>query len=374
MALSPADSGAEAAPGNPSIQSGGQTGDRIHEPAAPDRPSAPSQPHSADAGLTGAGQAQGGLIGWVVGRKPGPLLICVGGLHGNEPAGVRALTALIGEIRARRDRMAGDFVAVVGNVAALAAGRRFMTHDLNRIWTPERVLKAQQWLEDGVVEGNGAQPSLEEVEMIRLLRIFAAISRRRRGPVHVLDLHTTSGAGGTFTTTSDLPRNRDFALAIPVPLVLGLDEHLSGTLLDYLDGLGYTTTVCECGQHSEPRSVMRAEAAIWLAIRATGLLDARHAPEAARGEHRLRAGSAHLPQIFRTVHRHAVTPRDRYQTLPGFTNFQSIQRGDLIGIDRRGEIASPADGRLLMPLYQELGEDGFFVVRDRGASASHSPH
>ncbi len=314
-------------------------------------------------GVLGVGEAQGGLIGWVAGHRPGPLLLCVGGLHGNEPAGVRALTALIGDIRSRRRQMAGDFVAVMGNTAALAAGRRFMASDLNRIWTPERVLKGRQRL-DGGAAGRGAAPTPEEAEMVRLLHLLEAVAARRRGPVQVLDLHTTSGRGGTFTTTADLPRNRSLALALPVPLVLGLGEHLNGTLIDYLDGLGYTTTVCECGQHREPRAVARAEAAVWLAIRAAGLLPPALVPEAAHGHRLLEGDSAHLPPILRTVHRHPVTPRDRYRTLPGFRNFQHIQRGDLIGIDRRGEVASPKDGRLLMPLYQRLGEDGFFVVRD----------
>ncbi|MEO1085677.1 MAG: aspartoacylase, partial [Acidobacteriota bacterium] len=31
--------------------------------------------------------------------------------------------------------------------------------------------------------------------------------------------------------------------------------------------------------------------------------------------------------------------------------------------DRRGDILSPHDGLILMPLYQQQGEDGFFLVR-----------
>ncbi len=344
------------------------------EASAIERPSAPHEPplsgerggRAGAASGFGVGEARSGLIGWVAGRRPGPLLLCVGGLHGNEPAGVRALTAMIDDVRARRGRMAGDFVAVMGNMAALDAGRRFMATDLNRIWTPERVLRGRQRLEGGAGGRGGPAPTLEELEMVRLLRVLDAVALRRRGPVHVLDLHTTSGRGGTFASTADLPGYRRLALAIPVPLVLGLGEHLNGTLLDYLDGLGYATTVCECGQHREPRAVARAEAAVWIAIAAAGLLPAARVPEAAHGHRLLKADSAHLPRVLRTVHRHPITPRDGYRTLPGFRNFQRIQRGDLIGIDRRGEVASPRDGRLLMPLYQRLGEDGFFVVRDSG--------
>ena len=337
-----------------------------------------------------ASRTDSGLIGWVEGASEGPLLLCIGGLHGNEPAGVHALEALIGQVRARRGAMAGDFVAVVGNTSALTAGRRFLSHDMNRAWTAGRIdlsrnghasAEAHRGVDEDLrrvrksadLSRPGVHPlrrkrvsglSPEDREMVRLLHLLDVVAERRRGPVHVLDLHTTSGRGGTFTSTADLPRNRRFAMKIPVPLVLGLDEHLEGTLLGYLDQLDYTTTVCECGQHEEPRAVTRARAAVWLAIRAAGLLPETAVPEARRSFRIMRAARDHLPKVFETVHRHPVTPADRYRTRPGFGNFQLIRAGQVVGDDRRGKVAAPMSGRLLMPLYQELGEDGFFIVRE----------
>ena len=40
-----------------------------------------------------------------------------------------------------------------------------------------------------------------------------------------------------------------------------------------------------------------------------------------------------------------------------------LVEGDLAD-DRGGAIRSREGGRILMPLYQELGEDGFFVIRE----------
>lgn len=286
--------------------------------------------------------------------------------------------------------MAGDFVAAVGNTAALNAGRRFLSYDMNRAWTAGRIdLSRNGHAPSGAYPGvaddlqraqKSADPSRpgvhtlhrrrvsaplpEDLEMVRLLRLLGVIAERRRGPVHVLDLHTTSGRGGTFTSTADIPRNRRFAMKIPVPLVLGLDEHLEGTLLGHLDELGYTTTVCECGQHDEPRAVTRAQAAVWLAVQAAGLLPEAAVPEAPRSFRIMRAARDHLPKVFETIHRHPVTPADRYRTRPGFGNFQLVRAGQVVGDDRQGKVGAPISGRLLMPLYQELGEDGFFVVRE----------
>ena len=48
----------------------------------------------------------------------------------------------------------------------------------------------------------------------------------------------------------------------------------------------------------------------------------------------------------------------------GYQNFQPIQSGEEIADDRRGPVRVGEDARLLMPLYQAQGSDGFFVVRE----------
>jgi hypothetical protein len=48
---------------------------------------------------------------------------------------------------------------------------------------------------------------------------------------------------------------------------------------------------------------------------------------------------------------------------PGYSNFARVTRGQRLAVDRRGEVRSPANGLLFLPLYQKRGEDGFFLVR-----------
>jgi len=294
------------------------------------------------------------------------LLLCVGGLHGNEPAGVAALEELVTLVEARRHALRGDFVAVAGNLQALAAGRRFLCYDLNRAWTESRIGVAG----DRIGSANGTAAAPEDVELVRMLSVLGEVASRRRGPVWFLDLHTTSGGGGAFTTSADEPRHKRFAMSIPAPLVLGLNQHLEGTLTAYLDSLGYTSAVFECGQHEEAESRVRAASAVWLAIRAAGLLADGDAPEARSGYRRLETAYRRLPRILEMRYRHPVEKEDRYTTRPGFRNFQPVRAGDAIGDDRNGEVTAPKGGRILMPLYQELGEDGFFVVRDVVAARS----
>ena len=48
---------------------------------------------------------------------------------------------------------------------------------------------------------------------------------------------------------------------------------------------------------------------------------------------------------------------------PGYSNFDAVERRQVLGEDSRGVVRSPRRGLLLMPLYQGLGSDGFFVGR-----------
>lgn len=49
---------------------------------------------------------------------------------------------------------------------------------------------------------------------------------------------------------------------------------------------------------------------------------------------------------------------------PGFKNFQPVRRGKVLARDRTGAIKASETGLVLLPLYQPLGDDGFFLARE----------
>src|SRR5690606_21449069 len=113
-----------------------------------------------------------------------------------------------------------------------------------------------------------------------------------------------------------------------------------------------------------PRTVDNHIAAIWIAMVAAGLLAREHLPELPTHEQRLEQAAQGLPRAVEIVYRHGIRPEDEFRMDPGFRNFQPLRRGQRLGVDRDGEIGAPSGGRILMPLYQGLGEDGFFIARD----------
>lgn len=297
------------------------------------------------------------VIGELRGRDDdGPVLICVGALHGNEPAGVLALDRLLRRLKSLpMAGLRGRMVGLAGNLQALGQGRRYLQHDLNRFWSRDRAERLRERPEPLEAEAEELRDLAGELE-----RILDESAGRR---IYFLDLHTTSGRGPAFANLDDTLPNRRFALEFPVPLVVGIEEELAGTLASYLCDRGVITVGFESGQHQEPEAVDRAEAAIWIALEASGVLVRGSRPEVAAARHILAANRGSLPHVVEVLYRHVIRPGDRFKMLPGFRNFQPVKAGQPLARDHHGLIVAQQDGCLLMPLYQEQGEDGFFLAR-----------
>ena len=291
-----------------------------------------------------------------------PTLVVVGGVHGNEPAGVEASQRVAQALAPREESLRGEVVFVAGNLQALALGQRFVDRDLNRAWTSAGVAALLER-----VNGVGSSQSAEDAEQQELLVLLDGILDEAPGPVFCLDIHTTSGIGGAFSTVADTLRNRAIALSLPVPLVLGLEELVEGTLHEYLGTRGCITLAFESGQHAESRAVDRAEAGIWIILAAAGLVLESDLPELAPARKALAKDSTKLPRVLEMRYRHAVEDDDAFRMRPGYANFQVVRRGEPVADDSDGPVTVLEESRLLMPLYQDQGQDGFFLVREFSA-------
>ncbi|NOT53631.1 MAG: aspartoacylase [Deltaproteobacteria bacterium] len=297
------------------------------------------------------------VLGTYGGRSEGPLVLCLGGIHGNEPAGVVAAQRVLAVLGSQQPPFRGELLALVGNRAALLRRCRYLEQDLNRVWFADRIAALQQ--------GTGDTPlGPEDTEQRELLQEIEAALARRRGPVIFLDLHTTSAAGTPFTVIADTLLNRRLALSLPAPVILGLEEHLEGTTLNYMNDRGYMAVGFEGGQNESPAAVDHHELAIWMMLVTTGCLQREAIPRLEELRQRVSEQTKGVPPILDIRYRHAVQAEDQFVMEPGFTNFQPVARGQLLARDRRGDIRAAENGYVLMPLYQSQGTDGFFLVRE----------
>jgi len=288
-----------------------------------------------------------------VGPTSGPILICLAGMHGNEPSGAIGLERVILKLQRNPTALRGQLVALVGNLAGLRQRRRFLATDLNRHWTRERVARLRV-AETELVD--------EDRELVELDGEIQKVLASARGKVHALDLHSTSGEGPAFAILEDTLPNRRFALNLPVTIVVGIEEELQGTVSHYLSDQGVVTCGFEAGQHDDPYSSNRAEAAVWIALEGSGVLVAGKRQEVQEARELLVAQTGRLPHFTELRYRHPVKPEDQFRMKQGFRNFDAVDQGEKLARDQTGPIGSPFTGLLLMPLYQTQGQDGFFIV------------
>jgi succinylglutamate desuccinylase len=294
------------------------------------------------------------LIGHLKGHQPGPTTIFMGGIHGNEPAGVMALENVMQELSENLENLNGSVYAINGNLPALRKGVRFIDHDLNRLWTFDRIKRLRT--------NNFQTITMEEKQQVEILQIIDSILENEQGPFYFFDLHTTSCKTIPFLTVNDMRINRRFAEQYPVPMILGIEEYLEGPILSYINELGYVAFGFEGGQHNDPAAVNNHSAFIQMTLRLTGNISHedvayRHARDI------LKKAAKGIFDIYEIFFRHEVIDQKSFEMLPDFVNFQTINAGQSLARSQGEMVNSTAGGRLFMPLYQKQGEDGFFIIR-----------
>ena len=294
------------------------------------------------------------FIGNISSGKPGPTIVFFGGIHGNEPAGVLALEEVFRELETGKVLFErGRLIGIKGNLPALDREQRFMEHDLNRIWSRVRLRAALEKPENG--------RSTEEKELGELFRILHTILRECEPPFYFIDLHTTSSQTLPFITINDSIINRKFSELFPVPVILGIEEYLEGPLLSYVNELGYLAMGFESGQHQDPAAVINAVDFIWLTLHFAGVIPSSEAYRERLA--RLREAASNDHHFYEVYYRHQLAQPHSFSMREGFRSFQRLEKGTLLATEEGAPIAMSEDGILFMPLYQKLGEEGFFLIR-----------
>ena len=301
------------------------------------------------------------------GLRPGPRLLVLGAVHGNEIAGTLGIQRVLAELdqgRCHITRGTVSFVPIT-NPLAHQLGRRMGERNLNRNLRPTAV---PQDFEDRV--GNVLCPLLDAHDAL-------------------LDLHSFQGAGEAFVMIG--PENNDgalepFALAAPemrLALHLGVRRVVDGWLSVYEQGVarrreraqrlgravdadpnygvgsteymrsrgGWAMTL-ECGQHGDPKAPEVAYRAIRQALALLGLADVPLAPP--RRDHEL----LRLVEVTDRLHADDRFVRD-------WASFDSVKAGEPLGVRHDGAIvAAPAAGRIVFPNSKaDAGHEWFYFAQ-----------
>lgn len=294
------------------------------------------------------------ILGSYETARAGPTFLVTGGLHGNEPAGAEAALRVCERLLRDEPPLCGRFLAIACNLGALAENERYLDEDLNRLWQPQavRALRAQPPELD----------SREEGEQREILQVFDDCASAG-GELIVVDLHTSSANGAPFTCMADTIRNRRIAFALPLPVILGLEETIDGAMLDYAYACGHLAVAVEGGRHDREETVNNLEAAVWLALVAAGCLAREDVPDHAAHRCRLERVSRGIPRVVEVRYREVLEEDDAFEMQPGYRSFAPVQQDELLAHKNGKELRAGEKGLILLPLYTKKGSDGFFLGR-----------
>ena len=176
----------------------------------------------------------------IVSPNPGAHVVIVGGTHGNEPGGVKAIVELhrdfkCGKIMLKR----GKISFLLGNPKAFEKDVRYIDSDLNRHF-------------------NKLDPS--KVEGERTLEIKAFFGNHDDINA-LLDLHSVSiGGFKLLVYPKGVSEHTEFALkfsSIPLHFVFH-PEHMPGTLIEAASSHNIHGLIVECGNHYAKQAVETA--------------------------------------------------------------------------------------------------------------------
>jgi predicted deacylase len=309
------------------------------------------------------------------GLAPGPKLLVLGAVHGNEVCGARAITQLLEETDSGRlaiERGTLTFVPVT-NPLAYQLKQRSGERNLNRNMAPSAIA---QDFEDRIA--NVLCPLLDAHEVLLDLHSF----HTGGSPFVMIGPQNNSG---TLEPFSHAAEEMQLALCTGAPRIVEgwLETYARGvsrraaaapaanasaraqTLVtnpnygvgttEYMRARGGYGVTLECGQHDDPQGIEVARRAI---LQTLALLKMVALPLETTPAQR---------EILRLVE---VTDRghagDRFSR--DWRSFDAVQAGELIGVRHSGtEVKAPHDGFVVFPNPRaEPGQEWFYMARHRG--------
>jgi len=308
---------------------------------------------------------------------PGPRLIVLGAVHGNETCGTKWIERVIAEIDAGRIALSAGRVTFVPvtNPLAYANQRRTGDRNLNRKLTPTDTPRE---FEDHVA--NWLCPLLAEHEVLLDLHSFTAPGvpfvfmgpADNAGPIEPYDraareeaLAERLGVGravdGWLTTyAGGVARRQAHAARFP-EATLDLDPRYGIGTTEYMRSIGGNALTLECGQHEDPAAPDVAYRAIVNTLAHLRLTEAPDPPPAPME-------CLSLSEVVDRLH-----PDDAFAQ--AWRSFDPVAEGQTIGTRHDGSVlVAPFSGFIVFPNpAAEPGHEWFYLAQSSTRLGSKPP-
>lgn len=256
--------------------------------------------------------------------RPGPALLIMGGVHGDELCGIEAVQALADN---PPSLSRGRLILAIGNPEAVAAGVRCVTDNLNRAFLPD----------------DGASRTSGELRRARELMPLLASADV------LLDIHAS------FTPDTEpfiICEPNGFSLSACLPfsrVCQGFDEHQPGGTDYYMNRIGKIGICIECGYLREKEATKLALQSADRMLQALGMSE-NPPPDP-------------IPQERFSVMLQYFVKRNFRLEKP-LRDFAAFRAGEIIGLDGDEPVLAPADGCILFARDRPLpGDEAFVYLR-----------
>jgi uncharacterized protein len=260
------------------------------------------------------------------GAEPGPTVVVMAGVHGNEVGGVRALE----EARERMSMGRGVVYWVLANPGAIELDVRGVDGNLNRMFRPESELSSWERSSYERVLARELMPYLDECDAM-------------------LDLHSVYTSPATpFVICEE--NGYEIARKMPFEVVSsGWDPIHPGSTDGYVNNQGKIGMCVECGQHDEPGTKERALETIEVFLTGMGNIEAAEPLPDVKGQKLVRP-----EYIYRC--KNDFIPK---KTFPDFT---PVKEGEVLGTDGGKIVKAPFTGLIIFVVdCDHAGQEAFVI-------------
>lgn len=265
----------------------------------------------------------------IKGKAEGPKSMILTGVHGNETPGIEMFKEILPNLEIER----GVLLIGYGNPRAIEANKRYTQANLNRMFMDDNSLLKEDKDSYEYARAQFLKPYLDKADAL-------------------LDIHATSIPESRSFAICE-PNAKDLVKFLPIDLVVsGFDEVEPGATDYYMNKNGKIGICLESGYLGDPKSIQVAKESLFAFLKACGHLTNDLSPQ---------------EQSHIRMYQKYFTKTDNFTLSKQFSNFEMIEKGQLIGIDGKEKIKAPKESLIVFAHdCNKVGSEAFLLGEPKG--------
>jgi succinylglutamate desuccinylase len=262
----------------------------------------------------------------IKGVQKGPTSVIIVGIHGNEVCGPRAFKKILPNLKIKTGRV----FFIYGNPRSIENKKRFIDHDLNRLFKDARALNKQE---------------KDSYEYQRSLLIKKYLKKSNT----LLDIHASQTPNSQPFIICE-PKSYKLASYLPAKIIVSnFDKFEPGGTDYYMNYLGKKGICLECGYAKSPDALKIAETGIMIFLTAAGHLSEKIKPQNKK---------------YLKVYSLYRAKTKKFKLVKPFQDFEKIAAGQVIGFDGIKKIVATQKSLIIFARNRnKIDAEAFLLIK-----------